>query len=348
VLCQTPSAFRPLSEHVLRERESLPAVRAVIFAGEALDVPSLDAWFGRFGDVHPALVNMYGITETTVHSTYRVIRHDDVHAARVASPIGEPIPDFGMHLVDPALRAVPQGALGEIVLSGPGVARGYLNRPALTAQRFIPELAGDGEHEYIGRLDHQVKIRGFRVELGEIDGVITRHPAVRQAVVLSTRDSQGDVRLVAYVVPHPDQTIDVTSLRAHAATSLPDNMVPAAWITLDRLPLTINGKLDRKALPSAGAALADTGRPYVRPSSLLEELLCDIWKEVLGVERAGVNDDFFALGGHSLKAVQVLHRIKSTLHVDLALRDFFNAPTVAATATAIDALINDQLVAGHA
>ena len=363
VVCQTPSAFRPLSEFVLQQPDRLPAVRTVMFAGEALHTSELQPWFSAFGDRRPAMVNMYGITETTVHSTYRRLLEADALEARGGSPIGEPIPDLGLHLLAPSMRPVPRGALGEIFVSGPGVVRGYLNRAALTAERFVPDgtattpgarayrsgdlarLAGDGECEYVGRLDHQVKIRGFRVELGEVEAALTAHPAVRQAVVMTERQADGDVRLIAYVVPEPGPDVSPLDLRAHAAGHLPDYMVPAGWVLLDRLPLTINGKLDRRALPAPAAAVTGAGGAYVAPSSLLEEMLCDIWKDVLGIARVGVVEDFFALGGHSLKAVQVLHRVNAALHVDLPLRALFNAPTVAATAAAIESWIGEQAIA---
>ncbi|HEU0149444.1 MAG TPA: amino acid adenylation domain-containing protein, partial [Bradyrhizobium sp.] len=337
VLNQTPSAFAGLI-HADRATPRDLALRFVIFGGEALNFAELEPWFERHGDAQPQLINMYGITETTVHVTWRRVRLSDIGAP--ASVIGRTIPDLQAYLLDDRFSPVPIGAAGEMYIGGAGLARGYLGRPGLTAQRFVPNpfAAGErlyrtgdlarwnanGELDYLGRIDHQVKIRGFRVELGEIEAALVAHPAVEQAAVL-VRDDTGDDRLVGYVVM-PDQQVDVEEARRHLQQLLPDYMVPSALMRLDRLPLTSNGKLDRKALPALEPVDRDA---YVKPRNVPEATLAAIFAYVLGVDRVGIHDDFFALGGHSLLATQAVARIRQELNVDVALRMLFEAPTVA-------------------
>jgi len=334
VLNQTPSAFRQLI-HVAGKGNL--ALRYVIFGGEALDLASLEPWLDRHGDDAPQLINMYGITETTVHVTYRRIRLDDVKR-RLGSVIGVPIPDLEMYLLDERLAPVPTGAIGEIFVGGAGVARGYLRRPGLTAARMIANpfrqgrlyRTGDlarrlpgGELEFAGRADEQVKVRGFRIELPEIEAVLSEHDAVADVVVIAR-----DERLTAYVVPRG--ALDIPDLRRHASAKLPDYMVPGAFVLLDCLPLTPSGKLNRQALPAPSKRQSDNH--YVAPQSPIEERLCAIWADVLGIEKAGADDDFFALGGHSLLATQLLSRVRAAFDIDLPLRAIFNHPTPAGLA----------------
>ncbi|HSG40608.1 MAG TPA: amino acid adenylation domain-containing protein, partial [Thermoanaerobaculia bacterium] len=343
VLNQTPSAFR---QFLWAEKGEL-ALRYVIFGGEALEPASLAPWFERHGDERPRLVNMYGITETTVHVTYRVIGREDV-----ASAVGRPIPDLGIYLADPALNLVPLGVPGEILVGGAGLALGYLNRPELTAERFIPNPFGepgsrlyrsgdlarrlpDGDLEYLGRIDHQVKIRGFRIELGEIEAALVRHPAVREAVVVAWEALPGDTRLSAFVVPETEPAPDAAGLRAHVAATLPAYMAPSAFHFLESLPLTPNGKVDRKALGRMTTATNPEEREYVAPRNALEELLVPLWEEVLGVERVGVTDDFFALGGHSLLAVRLLSKVEDLFGVRLTVQALFHSTTLGAMAERI-------------
>ncbi|HYX24290.1 MAG TPA: amino acid adenylation domain-containing protein, partial [Thermoanaerobaculia bacterium] len=266
ILNQTPSAFRQLiwaEEAVLAGAAPDLALRYVIFGGEALEPASLAPWFERHGDERPRLINMYGITETTVHVTYRELSWQDV--SRAVSAVGCPIPDLGVYLLDSTLQLVPVGVPGEIHVGGAGLAEGYLSRPELTAERFIPNPFGDagsrlyksgdlarrlpdGDLEYLGRIDHQVKVRGFRIELGEIESALVRHPAVREAVVLAV--DGPDRRLVAWVVPASGEAVSLSELRSFVAQSLPDYMLPSALVLLDSLPLTPNGKIDRRALPA--------------------------------------------------------------------------------------------------
>jgi amino acid adenylation domain-containing protein len=325
VLNQTPSAFRQLVE---ADRVSgVPAdalrLRHVVFGGEALDPQALRPWMDRHGDGRPRLVNMYGITETTVHVTFRPITRADAEGG--GSPIGVPIPDLALHLLDAGLEPVPPGVAGELFVGGAGVARGYLGRPALTAERFVPDPFGpepgarlyrsgdrarrraDGEVDYLGRGDQQVKVRGFRIETGEIEAALAAHPGVAAAVAAAREDAAGERRLVAWVVARAGAPAPAAAaLRAHLAASLPDYMVPAAFVALDAFPLTANGKLDRRALPApdpAGAAVA--AAPYAAPRTAVEAALAEAWGEVLGM-RVGIDDDWFALGGDSIRSVRLV------------------------------------------
>ena len=270
VLNQTPSAFSQLIDAQAGDAERRHSLRVVIFGGEALELRMLRPWVARNGTERPRLVNMYGITETTVHVTYRPLSHEEIESER-GSPVGKRIPDLRIYLLDPHGEPVPVGVAGEIYVGGDGVARGYLNRPGLTAERFIADpfsmdrparlyksgdlgrWRADGPIEYLGRNDHQVKIRGFRIELGEIEARLMRHAQVKEAVVIAREYAPDEKRLVAYVTavdPLDTGTVpSVDGLRAHLKALLPDHMVPSAFVTLERLPLTSNGKLDRASLP---------------------------------------------------------------------------------------------------
>jgi amino acid adenylation domain-containing protein len=343
VLNQTPSAFRQFIR-VDGERGGELALRNVIFGGEALEPASLREWVERRGAETPRLVNMYGITETTVHVTYRPLSREDVFGGS-GSPIGRAIPDLRLYVLDAARRPVPVGVPGELYVGGAGVARGYLNRPELAEARFVDDpfapgrlyrtgdrvrWMADGTLEYLGRLDEQVKIRGFRIELGEIEARLAEHAAVREVVVLAREDVPGDRRLVAYVAG----AVEADALRAHVRQSLPEYMVPSAFVVLDRLPLTANGKVDRKALPAPDLASAE--EKYVAPRTPVEEVLAGIWAEVLRLERAGVEESFFELGGHSLLATRVVSRIREVFGVELPLRALFEGPTVAELAVRVE------------
>ncbi|HEV7508320.1 MAG TPA: amino acid adenylation domain-containing protein [Thermoanaerobaculia bacterium] len=324
VLCQTPSAFRQFiwADEVVHGRtEPQPALslRLVIFAGEALHPAVLAPWFERHGDERPRLYNMYGITETTVHVTWRLMRRTDLAAPSV---IGQAIPGWGIYLLDRSLEPVPAGVDGEILVGG-GVAVGYLGRPDLTAERFVPDpfsarpgarlyRSGDlarwlpgGDLEYLGRIDHQVKVRGYRIELGEIEAVLRRHPAVREAVVVAREDERGEKRLVAYVVERRAGTT-FAELRAFLQQHLPEPMIPSAAVVLDALPLTPNGKLDARALPAPGTSRPELEAAYVSPRTPAEEVLAAIWAQVLGVDQVGIDDNFFSMGGDSIRSVRAV------------------------------------------
>ncbi len=351
VLNQTPSAFGQL---VLAESSGPVrdlALRWVIFGGEALEMASLAPWFARYGDERPRLINMYGITETTVHVTYRPVSAADVGAASV---IGEPIPDLQVHVLDPGMEPAPLLVPGEMYVGGAGLARGYLNRPELTAERFVPDpfggragarlyRSGDlarrlpgGDLAYLGRIDQQVKIRGFRIELGEIEAALRSQPGVREAVVLARRDGSDDPRLAAYVVPQasvPEPRAQWTAgLRAALKEKLPDYMVPAAFVLLEALPLLPSGKLDRRTLPRPEADRGGAGGAAVLPRTEAERAIAGVWREVLGLPEVGIHDNFFDLGGHSLLLVRVQRRLRETLDRELPLVDLFRFPTVSALA----------------
>nr|WP_286159280.1 non-ribosomal peptide synthase/polyketide synthase [Janthinobacterium sp. HH01] len=338
VLNQTPSAFGQLM-HVPGLYDERLALRAVIFGGEALDPQRLKPWMAQWGDRQPRLINMYGITETTVHVTYREITAADLDSQR--SPVGVAIPDLGLRVLDVALNPAPVGVAGELYVAGDGLARGYLGRPGLSAERFVADPFGaagerlyrtgdlvrwndEGQLEYLGRIDHQVKIRGFRIELGEIEAQLLARPEVREAVVLALNGPNG-ARLVGYVSAQAEMVVLPAELRERLGEALPDYMVPSVIVVLDALPINANGKVDRKALPQPGYA---GGREYEAPQGAVEEALAGIWSEVLGVERVGRNDNFFELGGHSLMAVQIVARIQAVLQVDVAIKDVFLKPTL--------------------
>lgn len=350
VLNQTPSAFYQFMQ-AEREQPDLGqalSLRYVIFGGEALELSRLEDWYNRHPENRPQLINMYGITETTVHVSYIELERS-MAALRANSLIGCGIPDLGVYVLDERLQPVPPGVAGELYVSGAGLARGYLGRPGLTSERFIADpfgppgtrmyrtgdvarLRADGSLDYVGRADHQVKIRGFRIELGEIEAALVQHPQLEDAAVIVREDQPGDKRLAAYVIPS-EETFDTAELRRYAAERLPDYMVPAAFVTMKELPLTPNGKLDRKALPAPDFAAAVTGRG---PRTPQEEILCDLFMEVLHLPRVGIDDRFFDLGGHSLLAVQLMSRIREALGVELSIGNLFEAPTVAGLAERLE------------
>ncbi|WP_438392379.1 amino acid adenylation domain-containing protein [Caballeronia sp. DA-9] len=342
VLNQTPSAFRQLmsAEGVY---ENPLALRIVIFGGEALEPRTLAPWFAGMGERGPVLVNMYGITETTVHVTYRVITSADIDTEH--SPLGRSIDDLGLYVLDETGARSPIGATGELHVSGAGLARGYLDRASLTAQRFIPDpfaahggrlyRTGDlarwrdnGELEYLGRIDHQVKVRGFRIELGEIESALLACDGVRESLVIARDGGQG-ARLMAYVTAHAGMTLAADTLRKSLTARLPDYMVPAAIVVLDAFALTVNGKIDRRALPDA----EQVASIFEAPTDGMETTLADVWREVLGVERISRHDDFFALGGDSILTLKLVARA-ARAGITLTPRQIFEAPVLAAQAAA--------------
>jgi amino acid adenylation domain-containing protein len=344
ILNQTPSAFRQL-QHVATEQQAnlKLSLRRVIFGGEALDVQSLKPWFAKYGDTAPQLVNMYGITETTVHVTYRPIEASDLERGSV---IGCPIPDLELSILDADRQPVAIGIAGEMYVGGAGVTRGYLNRPELTAERFIANplatqtsatlyRTGDlarylpnGDIEYLGRIDNQVKIRGFRIELGEIEAAIAQHAQVQTAVVIVREDEPGDVRLVAYLVPTTATAIDIAALRASLKQQLPDYMVPAAFVSLAAIPLTPNGKTDRKALPAPVQINLGSSRDFVAARSTTEAILTEIWQSILRLDRISVEDNFFDLGGNSLLGLKAIAQIQSRFQFKVSIVRLYQYPTV--------------------
>ncbi|KSZ60701.1 peptide synthetase [Rhodococcus pyridinivorans KG-16] len=359
VLNQTPSAFYQLVEadRVAADEAQL-SLRYVIFGGEALEPRRLAGWFERHGDARraqrrgigtaPRLVNMYGITETTVHVSYREIGADLAQGAS-ASVVGVPIAGLRVYVLDRRLKPVPVGVAGEMYVGGGQLARGYLRRPELSAARFVADpfssdgallyRTGDvarwvvsGDLEYLGRADDQVKIRGFRIELGEVEAAVLAQDEVAHAAVIVREDTPGAARIVAYVVPHEGMSIDTEALRSSVAVILPEYMVPSAFVVIDAIPLTVNGKLDRRALPEP---VFET-RGFRAPSTPIEEIVAGVFADVLGVDRIGADDDFFALGGNSLIATQVVSRLGAALDAQVPVRALFEASTVAELATRVE------------
>jgi amino acid adenylation domain-containing protein/FkbH-like protein len=302
-----------------------------------------------------SLYNFYGPTETTVWSTFHHFTSPDEPVV-----VGKPIANTQVYILDENLQPVPAGAYGEIYIGGDGVARGYLNRPELTAEKFVEDpfasaadatmyrtgdvarFLADGRIEFQGRADHQVKLRGYRIELGEIEAVIGKHSAIKQGVVIAREDVAGDKRLVAYVVAKSGQQVSTAELRDWVHASLPEYMVPAAWVQMEKLPLSPNGKVDRKNLPAPEYLRPELQGEYLTPRTSEEEMIAGIWAEVLKFQQVGIHDDFFALGGHSLLATQVVSRIRQAFKIELPLRALFEAPTVAGLAERIATLAKRQ------
>jgi amino acid adenylation domain-containing protein len=342
ILNQTPSAFYQIIQVEDSGLVEPLALRYVIFGGEALNFINLRRWFERHGDRKPQLINMYGITETTVHVTYRPVTAQD-SLTETRSLIGAPLPDLRLYLLDSQMRPTVPGAVGEIHVGGAGVARGYLNRPELTAERFVADpfvgrpgvvmyksgdlarLLENGDIEYLGRGDMQVKIRGFRIELGEIEATLADHPGVHQAVVLARQDGPGEPKLVAYFVKKSDHSPTANVLRDFLRTRLPEHMVPYAYVQLLAFPLTVNGKIDRAVLsPPTGDGPA---KPEMA-STRLEQSIVEVWCQTLGKSRIGLNDNFFDLGGDSLLLATIHTRLQKDLKATIAITDLFEFPTV--------------------
>ena len=334
VLLITPALLDSLPE------AEYPTVRAIGVGGERLPGETAARWSrGR------RLVNMYGPTETTITAT----EHACEPGAEASPPIGRPVANARAYVLDAWGEAAPVGVPGELWVGGAGVSRGYLGRPGLTAERFVPDPFGaaggrlyrtgdrvrwlaSGELEFLGRIDAQVKIRGFRIEPGEVEAVLAGHPGVGEAVVVVREDVPGRLRLVGYVVPAEGAGLEPAGLRAHLAARLPEHMVPGAFVVLERVPLTANGKVDRRALP---APEAPGEAEYEAPRTAAEEVLAGIWAAVLGIDRVGVRDNFFELGGHSLLGTQVVSRARQAFGVEVPLRALFEAPTVAARPSSV-------------
>ena len=300
-----------------------------------------------------SIFNHYGPTETTVGVTTYQVDETMKDVRSVTLPIGRPLPNVQAYVLDRHLEPVPPGVAGELYIGGKNVSRGYLNSPQLTAERFVPDpfsrsvgarlystgdisrYLADGQLEFLGRRDHQVKVRGFRIELAEIETTLRKHEDVREAVVAAHTDKDRDTHLVAYVVPAEAQTPTAGELRAFLKEKLPEYMVPYLYLFLDKLPLTRHGKVDRLALPRPEGTERELDVPFVAPRNAVEEVLSEIFAEVLSVERVGVNDNFFELGGHSLLATQLVSRVRKSFQPDLALRKIFEAPTVASLAAVL-------------
>ncbi|HEY8780009.1 MAG TPA: amino acid adenylation domain-containing protein, partial [Mucilaginibacter sp.] len=346
VLNQTPSAFYNLQDAFSEKAIKTIPIRYVIFGGEALNPANLQFWKQAYPECR--LMNMYGITETTVHVTCQEIEREQIQEGR--SLIGKPIPTLSIYILDGNKNLVPTGVTGEMYVGGAGLARGYLNREELTAERFIkdpfsseanPRLykTGDlarwlpeGNIEYLGRIDDQVKIRGYRIELGEIESVLNQSGLVSQGIVLARADSSGNKRLVGYIVS--SAAFDKQAIQNYLGAKLPEYMVPAIWVELDSIPLTSNGKTDRKALPDPG--ITNIATEYAAPRNETEAQLTAIWQELLNLERIGIFDNFFELGGHSLLAMRVVSAIRREMNTELSIRDLFVHPDIAGLGAHLD------------
>jgi amino acid adenylation domain-containing protein len=356
VLNQTPSAFYELiaADRDLGAQSPELTLRRVVFAGEALEPTRLADWYERHPSGAPLLVNLYGITETTVHVTYHEL--EPSATASPASVVGSALPGLQIRLLDGALRPVPPGVVGEIYVGGPQLAHGYLGRSGLTASRFVADPFGepgerlyrsgdlarqtaDGLLEYLGRADDQVKIRGYRIELGEVTAALDAHPEVRHCAVVVRDDGPGGRALVGYVVGVEPDRPDTASLGAFLRTRLPDHLVPTAFVKVDELPLNQNGKLDRRALPAPTGTAMVSGRASRAPGTETERALVALFAEVLGhePELIGADDSFFSLGGHSLLATRLTSKVRAALGREIGVRAVYQHPTIAELATLLEA-----------
>jgi acyl-CoA synthetase (AMP-forming)/AMP-acid ligase II len=337
-----PAVAKNLVDYVGAHGEDFTFMKLLAVGSDTLYWQEFSELFDACGP-QTRLVNSYGVSEATIDSAFFLAQGQRLQNPMV--PIGRPMPNVRIHILDSRLRPVPIGVAGELHISGAGLSRGYLKRPRLTAEKFVPdpfaERAGsrlyrsgdlarylpDGNIELLGRIDHQVKIRGFRIELREIESALAQHPSVREAVVLATEVKRGDRRLVAYVVGQPQTELEAGDLRRLLKRSLPDYMVPGSFVFLDSLPLTPNGKVDRDGL-TAPEGRSTLGQTFVEPRTPEEEQLARIWADILRVERVGVEENFFELGGDSLLSVQVVARAREMGHL-LTVRHLFEHQTVA-------------------
>jgi len=305
-----------------------------------------------FQQLQADLYNGYGPTEATIAVTYWKCKRED---RRTTVPIGRPIDNTQVYLLDARLQPVPIGVPGELYIGGDTLAWGYFNRPELTDERFIanplrsPGITSsrlyrtgdrarylpDGTIEFLGRLDDQIKILGVRIELGEIEMALKKHPQVQQVVVIDRKDESGDKRLVAYVVTEDDEALDTGEFRQFLQQTLPAHMIPSAFVNLNTFPLTTNGKINRRALPKPSLSDMQATVTYIAPKTPLEQQLADIWKKMLKLEQVGIHDNFFELGGHSLLAMQIISRIHEVIQVELPLPQMFEAPTIEQMALSI-------------
>ncbi|HEY4564953.1 MAG TPA: non-ribosomal peptide synthetase, partial [Thermoanaerobaculia bacterium] len=351
-----PTAFwHELVARLEAEPASLPeTLRLVVIGGERALPERLAAWHAQ-GRRKVRLLNTYGPTECTIVATRAEL------AARVTAgevPIGRPVRNLRAWVLDPRLRLAAPGVPGELCVGGAGLARGYAGRPDLTAERFVPDpwsrepggrmyrtgdlvrLLPSGDLEFLGRIDDQVKIRGFRVELREIEAVLAESPGVAEAVVVAREDTPGDRRLAAYLVAREaEDDLEIAGVRNHLKGRLPDYMIPASFTLLDRFPLTPSGKVDRRSLPAPDRARRGPERDFVAPRTDTEETIAAIWSEVLGLDRVGVTENFFDLGGHSLLLPQVIHRLGAAFQVEVPLRVLFEEPTVEGLAVTVEEIL---------
>jgi amino acid adenylation domain-containing protein len=349
VLFLTTALFQQIARDV---PQAFADLCYLLFGGEAVDTRWVKKVLQKGAPKH--LIHVYGPTESTTFSSYYCV--ENLAESATSIPIGRPIANTQIYLLDAHLQPVPIGVVGELYIGGDGLAREYLNRPELTAERFIcnpfsnkPETRlyktgdlarylPDGNIEFLGRIDNQVKIRGFRIELGEIEAAINQNPAVRETVVIVREDIPGDKHLVAYIVPSQKQAPASINLRQFLKEKLPEYMVPSAYVMLESLPLTPNEKVDRRGLPAVDTLSFDIKEDYVAPRDRVEKALAEIWAKVLGKEQVGIHDNFFELGGHSLLATQLTSRIRDAFQIELSVRNLFESPTVASLARHIETM----------
>jgi acyl-coenzyme A synthetase/AMP-(fatty) acid ligase len=334
--------------------QSLRGLRQLLIGGEALSVTHVKRALKELPQTR--IINAYGPTEgTTFACCYPIPSElsDDLQSI----PIGRPIANTRVYILDPRLNPVPIGTIGEIYIGGEGLAQGYLNDAELTTAKFIPNHFLTGPHqrlyrtgdrgrwlptgniEFIGRVDSQVKVRGYRIELGEIEAILAQHPSIEESVVLAREDTAHALRIVAYIVGAGGVKLPAHELRKFLLQKLPEYMVPSAFMFLESLPLAANGKLDRKALPAPDQSNPELKGTYTAPRTPTEELLAGIWAIVLKLDKVGIHDNFFELGGHSLLATQVISRIRDTFRFDLPLRQLFEAPTIYGLAQRVQELL---------
>jgi acyl-coenzyme A synthetase/AMP-(fatty) acid ligase/acyl carrier protein len=355
-----PDLLRTLTSHVITHvtlppsvlsvmpATALPALQVLIVAGEACPAKLVEEWSNVC-----TVINAYGPTESTVCASG--MEYDGKSITPVV-PIGRPIENIQLYILDQWQQPAPIGVPGELYIGGVGLARGYLNRPNLTQERFIhhpfdptpdsrlyktgdlTRYLPDGNIEFLGRIDHQVKLRGFRIELGEIEATLSRHPGVREVAVLLREDSPEDKRLVADLVGGEthDSHISEVDFREYLISRLPEYMIPSVFVILERFPITPNGKVDRHALPIPDVAQRDIRETYVAPRTAIEKQLAELWAEVLKIDQIGIYDDFFELGGHSLLATQLVSRVRAVFQADFPLVRLFEMPTIANLASVIE------------
>jgi amino acid adenylation domain-containing protein len=348
-----PAVLRTLTTYLQQSNQKLDFMRVLVCSSDAWSVADARATL-EVCDPKLRVINAYGVTEATIDSTYMDITPEVLRGSGFVA-IGKPIPNNTTYVLDHHMEPCPVGIPGVLYIGGSGVARGYLKRPELTAEKFVRDpfskapgamlynsgdaarYLADGNIEFLGRVDNQVKIRGFRIELGEVEAAIAKHPSVEQVVVVARELAPGDLGLVAYVVAKSSLTIDVHDLRASLKGKLPAYMLPSAIEVLEKMPLSANRKIDRKALPAPKQKSVDVAEAFVAPRNENEENLASLWSEVLHFSPIGINDNFFELGGHSLMAIQVISRVRNHFGVELPLRVLFENPTVAELCVAIEA-----------
>ncbi|MCR8937086.1 non-ribosomal peptide synthase/polyketide synthase [Brevibacillus laterosporus] len=335
----TPALVVPLMEYIFEHKLDISQMKLLIIGADSCSMDDYRALLGKFGK-SIRIINSYGVTEACIDSSYYEQPFELLHAVGTA-PIGKPLPNTTMYIMDQSGGLVPIGVVGELCIGGAGVAREYLNRPELTAEKFVdnPFVPGeklyrsgdlakwlpDGNIEFLGRTDHQVKIRGVRIELGEIESQMRKLDGLREVVVIAKEDQTKEKFLCAYMVT--DREVSIAEIRAHLAAELPIAMIPTTFISLEAMPLTANGKIDKRSLPDPDNSLL-SNTDYVAPRTQLESQLATVWQQVLGIDRVGSKDDFFALGGHSLRAMMVISHMHKEYQIDIPLRVLFEKPTI--------------------